>query len=338
MDSVTQIALGASVAGLIAPRGFRRRALVWGAAVGTLPDLDVLVPLGDPVSDFTYHRGVSHSLFFMTLATPLIAALGWRVHRDSMRFVRWLWMIWMVLITHALLDCFTVYGTQVGLPFTDYPVGLATIFIIDPLYTVPLLIGMTVAAFRGAKGNRPFALCCGVVFSSAYLAWTVGAKVWLSGRVSEELAARNVPTETLLIMPTAFNSVAWRVLAMGTEQYYESFVSVFNPAELSPPAGYPQQSVPAQVAEVGAVQRLAWFSKGFSRYEQRGDEFVVTDLRMGSEPWYVFSFAVARQQGGGWQAIHPRQLDPGPVPDDSLAQLWRLIKGLPLTLPDPGAP
>ena len=57
-------------------------------------------------------------------------------------------MVWLCLVTHPLLDAFTVYGTQILLPFSDYPVGWSTLFIIDPLYTLPLVVGV-VAAWYG---------------------------------------------------------------------------------------------------------------------------------------------------------------------------------------------
>ena len=73
MDSVTQAVLGAAVGGAIAPAGQRRKALLVGAALGTLPDLDVVIDYGDAVANFTYHRGFSHSLFVL----PPFALLLW---------------------------------------------------------------------------------------------------------------------------------------------------------------------------------------------------------------------------------------------------------------------
>ena len=49
--------------------------------------------------------------------------------------------MWLALVTHPLLDAMTVYGTQLALPFSDHPFGVGSIFIIDPLYTLPLLAG-----------------------------------------------------------------------------------------------------------------------------------------------------------------------------------------------------
>ena len=63
MDSLTQIALGAAVGTAVLGRKVGPRAALWGAVCGTLPDLDVLLPYGDPVRDFTFHRAESHSIF-----------------------------------------------------------------------------------------------------------------------------------------------------------------------------------------------------------------------------------------------------------------------------------
>ena len=150
MDSLTQIALGAAVGTAVLGRKVGPRAALWGAVCGTLPDLDVLLPYGDPVRDFTFHRAESHSLFWLTVASPALALLIHRLHRRAGASYReWLALVWLALVTHPLLDAMTVYGTQVLLPFSDYPVGVGSVFIIDPLYTVPLIagiVGLAVAA------------------------------------------------------------------------------------------------------------------------------------------------------------------------------------------------
>ena len=78
MDSLSQIVLGASVAGVIAPARHRGKAMLLGAGLGTLPDLDVFIPLGDAVDDFTYHRSFSHSLFVLV---PFSLVLWAALHR-----------------------------------------------------------------------------------------------------------------------------------------------------------------------------------------------------------------------------------------------------------------
>ena len=149
MDSLSQIVLGGALAAAIAPSGHRRAALLAGAALGTLPDLDGL-PLAllsdDPVVRMTWHRSVSHSLFVL----PLVAWAIWawfrrRGGRVAESPVRWFWAIQAALVTHPVLDAFTVYGTQLWWPIPVPPTMWASVFIIDPLYTVWLLLACAVA-------------------------------------------------------------------------------------------------------------------------------------------------------------------------------------------------
>src|SRR5690606_41796534 len=78
MDSITQAVLGASVQGALLGRWHGRKALLYGAALGTLPDLDVVIDYGAAVADMTYHRGFTHSLL-VTAAVSLL--LAWQVRR-----------------------------------------------------------------------------------------------------------------------------------------------------------------------------------------------------------------------------------------------------------------
>jgi inner membrane protein len=110
------------------------RASLWGAVLGTLPDLDVLCPFADPVSAFTWHRGPSHSIFVLAALTPLVVWLILKLHPGTAEHRRgWYQLVLLVFGTHVLLDCFTVYGTQALWPLPMPPMGWATIFIIDPL-------------------------------------------------------------------------------------------------------------------------------------------------------------------------------------------------------------
>ena len=73
MDSATQFILGASVAGVTLGRVMGPRALLVGGALGTLPDLDSFIPMGNAIDNMTYHRGFSHSVFVLTAVSPVIA-------------------------------------------------------------------------------------------------------------------------------------------------------------------------------------------------------------------------------------------------------------------------
>ena len=176
MDSVTQFALGATVGtAVLGRRVGARSGIIIGGLLGTLPDLDVFVPVADPVASFIGHRGATHSLIVHTLVTPLISEALVRSFA-KLRNIRPLAYaaVFFCLTTHALLDAMTVYGTRLCWPIWDEPVGLGSIFIIDPLFSLPLLIVTIWAAFLHqwtVLYGR--AVPCALSLSALYLGWTV---------------------------------------------------------------------------------------------------------------------------------------------------------------------
>lgn len=306
MDSVSQLALGAAVG--VAVMGRRTavwKAALWGAVAGTLPDLDVFFDHGDAIRNMTQHRSHSHALFWLTLGAPVLAWIVSRLQGQRELFGRWWLAMWLALVTHPLLDTMTVYGTQLLQPFSDQPFAVGSIFIIDPLYTLPLLVGVGVAlAWRGFKGLRWNTV--GLALSTAYLAWSALAQWQVQGVVGEQLAARGAPAARVLVTPTPFNTLLWRVVVMREGGYDEGFVSLFDGGR---PIRFDRFASDTALYEAlrdqWAVQRMAWFSRGFFRMHEAGGAAFITDLRMGQEPGYSFSFRVA-QRGSEFAPVTPQ--------------------------------
>ena len=329
MDSLSQFALGAAVG--VAAMGRRTavwKAALWGGIAGTLPDLDVFIDHGDAVRNMTLHRGWTHSLFWLTLASPLVAALPAMLHGQREHFRRWWLALWLALVTHPLLDAMTVYGTRLLLPFTDHPFAVGSVFIIDPLYTVPLVVGVVAAlAARGDRGlrwNR-----AGLVLSTAYLAWSAAAQWHVRDVAQHALAARGAGEMPLLVTPTPFNTVLWRVVAMRPDgSYEEGFYSLLDDGRTP---RFDRFDAGAQwrplLANVEAVRRVSEFSQGFYKLHAHGGSARVTDLRMGQEPHYIFSFEVAREAGGRWTPLVPRNLGSRGDARQGLAWIWQRLRG-----------
>lgn len=298
MDSISQVALGAAVG--VAVMGRRTavwKAAAWGAVAGTLPDLDVLIDHGDAVRNMVLHRAETHALFWLSLASlPLAAAIA-RLHGEWAIWRRWWLAIWAVLVTHPLLDTMTIYGTQLALPFSSHPYGIGSIFIIDPLYTLPLLAGAGWAIATRGQGRGLAANAAGLLLSTAYMGWSVAAQQHVDRIARGSLAAQGIAAEQLLVTPTAFNTLLWRVVAMAGDGYHEGFYSLLD---AQPRLHFDRfdrgQALAAELQGVAAVQRVAAFSKGFYKLQQVGGRVLVSDLRMGQEPNYVFSFAVAQRR------------------------------------------
>lgn len=329
MDSLTQLALGAAVGEATAGRQVGRRALLWGAVCGTFPDLDTFIPLGDAVSDFTYHRSASHSLFVLAAVTPLFAWLIGKLHpgtRDHRR--RWLALVYLVLATHVLLDSFTVYGTQIFWPIWTTPMTWSTIFIIDPLYTLPLLVGIIAALIAGRTRSWGYtANAVGLALSTVYLAWTVGIKLHVEQVARNALNQQDIRASDVLTTPAPFNSVLWRILAVNDSQYYEGYYSLLDETSSVTFSSHPRSlDLVEPLRGTWAVQRLQWFTKNFYAVERRGDDIIITDLRMGLEPDYVFRFIIGRAGNPHPQPVHPARAQPERN-WARLSWLWARIRG-----------
>lgn len=295
MDTVTQIALGAAVGEAVMGRRAGNRAILWGAICGTLPDLDVFVPLGDAVRDFTYHRSASHSLLVLAVATPLIAWLIQKFHPQTTEW-RWRWyaLVYLVFATHVLLDSFTVYGTQIFWPVYTIPMTWSTIFIIDPLYTLPLLVGVIAALVLTRESDRGHRINqIGLALSSLYLAWTLVAKLHVTDVARDTLAQQQIDGVRVLTTPTPFNSVLWRILAVDRGTYYEGYYSLLDEDKNVHFAQYPRNpELLDGVRDHWPVKRLAWFTKDFYAAGREGSAVSITDLRMGATPSFIFRFKV----------------------------------------------
>ncbi len=327
MDSVTQIALGAAVAAACVPAQHRRKAALIGAMLGTTPDLDVFIDYGDAVSNYTFHRGFSHSLFVLFPLSLFLWALLKKLYEPVRTApMPWLLAITLALVTHPLLDAHTAYGTQLFWPLASPPVMWSTIFIIDPLYTPPLLIGVIVILVKPDKTWASRTLAAGLVVSTSYLAWTWSAKLYIEHKTLASLG-NNKEVIALFSTPTPFNSLLWRVVLLKEDDYQEGYYSLLRPDERIEFNSYPINKPLLQKAEnIWSVKRLEWFAQGFIKSMLVDDYLVISDLRMGFEGNYVFNHAVARLGNPHYYEIESKLL-PSEFGAEDLGYVWKKLVG-----------
>lgn len=333
MDSLTQLVLGATVGEATLGHKVGRRALAWGALAGTLPDFDVLVyPFWNDLERLVLHRGFTHSFLVLTLAAPLLAWLPTRLHRHSGASWRdWTLLMFLCLITHPMLDCLTTYGTQIAWPFSQYPYAWSSVFIIDPLYTLPLIFATATGLRAGADPETRRRIVFGALFlSTSYLGITLFNKASAERVFREALAQRDDlrGDGQLLTMAGMLNNVLWRALYIEDDVVYESFYSFLGDrAEIRFSATPRDTALADELGEHPGLRRLSAFSKGFYRLQREGDHLVFTDLRFGSRDFYVFTYEIrAADQEPDQQIV--RRPRPQPAPN-ALQHLWLRIKGVP---------
>jgi len=145
MDPLTQ-----SVLGVVASQQFAKPKCIWAATIlgffsGMAPDIDIFIrSYSDPLIALEYHRHFTHSLIFIPFGSALCAIIFFSVfaRHVGMSFRQTYVYCFLGYATHGLLDACTSYGTQLLWPFSDMRVAWDTISIIDPLFTLPLLVGV----------------------------------------------------------------------------------------------------------------------------------------------------------------------------------------------------
>lgn len=338
MDSLTHLFLGGAIAAALAPPGQRRAALLAGAAIDTLPDLDVLPLLlsDNPVVRMTWHRAATHSL----LVLPFVAWGLWALFRTRGGRVaqaprRWFWIFQLALLAHPLVDALTVYGTQLFWPLPVPPVMVSSLFIVDPLFTLPLMIGCVVAWCARERLLARRALACALALAGAYAGWSLVAKALVEQRAGSSLAALGLADAPRFSVPMPFNTLLWRVVAMTPTGFVEGETSLVADRGPIHFRAYRSDEAAVQAArDIPAGARLLWFNHHFAKAEVRDGQLVLSDLRMGAEPDYTFRFAVAARDGDRWRAIAPEQLHWPGASRAQLVALWQRI----WHEPAPGAP
>jgi len=311
MDSLTQIVLGAAVGEATVGHKIGRKAALYGAALGTLPDLDVLW-VKNAVDSFTEHRSFSHSLIVLLLVSPLFAWLFRHWHPTSLKhktisFNYWFFSVYIMLATHPLLDWFTVYGTQLLWPLTKYPFGLGSVFIIDPIYTIPFLICLLVTVFT----RKRLPLICGFIFSTSYLMWSLYAQQWQSERFETALQRQGIETTQTLTLPMPLNTFLWKNIAVVNGGYWISFSSVFDTENNVISSRFFKSDINkvTPIYSESAVKQLRYFTKGFYQIKQQSNEIWFSDLRMGGFGNFVFNFNVGEMKSTEIVAVEPDQIE-----------------------------
>ncbi len=336
MDSVSQLALGAAVSvAVMGRRASLAKAAGWGAVLGTLPDLDVFIDHGDPMLNMVLHRAESHALFWLTLMAPILAAGIARLHGEWPLWRRWWLAVWLVLVTHPLLDTLTIYGTQLALPFSNHPYGLGSVFVIDPLYTLPLLLGLLFAlAGRHRPGFALGANAIGLTLSTAYLLWGMAVQQHVRGIAQASLARQGVQAQALLVTPTAFNSVLWRVVATTPTHYHEGFYSLLDSGHEPLWETHDRGSTLMQAyAGQAAYERLNAFAHGLVAMQAVDGRAHLSDLRMGQTPNFSFTFDIGPASGPQAESQASQARGSRPELARALTWLWARLRGEPLPPP-----
>jgi inner membrane protein len=282
MDPLSQAVLGSVASQSVRHNASLIRVGTIGALAGMAPDLDVLIQSAtDPLLSLEYHRQFTHSLIFIPLGAALCALAFWPFVRRQMSY----WQVWLVALvgyaTHGLLDACTTYGTMLLWPFSDARIAWSNISVVDPLFTLPLLVAVVLA---GIKQSVPTARL-GLLWGLLYLALGMVQQDRATTAGEALAASRGHDPVAVSSKPSFGNILLWKVIYEHNDRYYVDAVRVTtgiqlfegdNVARLNIEKHFPWLGAGSQQAE--DLERFRWFSRDYLAVDEDDSQFIV-DMR-----------------------------------------------------------
>lgn len=276
MDLVTQIVLGGAVGYSTLGKKVGRKAALWGGVAGLIPDLDVIhAAFTDALGRIEFHRTYSHSLLFIVLLAPIMGYLLSKKYPEGGN--GWFTLTFLSLITHPILDFFTTYGTEFFYPFNRTRIAWHTISVVDPLYTLPLLIGLIIAVIK--KKSRWNTI--GIILSTTYLLFTPINQMMIKSDFQRALNHQKINYTQLHVAPTLLNNILWVGVAETETQYYVGYKSHFDTVPITFHKIDKNHHLLKKIPKGRAISLLTHFTNGLFALKQSGDDIIFNDMRYG---------------------------------------------------------
>jgi len=217
VDPLTHAISGAALA-----RAFPKQPLpakqVWLIILLAMaPDSDIVLRLiSDPVY-LQHHRGLTHSLLMLPLWSWLIFSLSSGQVKQNPDMPK---LIGLALLLHISLDVVTAYGTMLFAPISDQRFSVDLLFIIDPLFSLCLLIPVLLGFIWQRQARRLSMMS--VVAALAYL-----TLAYSNQQQAIELTRKAHPDAIAChALPLAFSPFHWQLIAEYPDYYARAAVNL----------------------------------------------------------------------------------------------------------------
>ena len=286
MDPISQGTVGAAFAQSATNKKNILSISLIGFLAGLAPDLDVLIRSStDPILFLEYHRQFSHSLFFIPFGALIVALFLYPLFKKSISLKTVYLASFLGYATHGLLDACTSYGTLLFWPFSNERVTWNNISIVDPLFTIPILI-LVGTAIKTRK--RLFSY-----FAIGWVAFYLSLGFVQYDRAFEaanKLAlSRGHNPERLTLKPSFGNLILWKSIYQHEENFYVDAIrtvqsSTWCSGESIRIFDYqlhlPNLEKDSQQRK--DIERFRWFSQDYLGFDE--EKNLVTDVRYSMIP------------------------------------------------------
>lgn len=294
MDPFSQAALGAAIGQAGFQKRLGRRAIGWGAVLAALPDLDVIVRFSsDPLATIYFHRGITHSIVLAPLYGLILGYLLWRYYMrktpdDPGELSSWLGLAILAIATHPILDFFTIYGTQLLAPFSNFRFYVPGVSVVDPVYTLTLLVAIAFGLWCPKK-PKIYMTSAAIALSltTTYLFYGIILNAKAEDIAKTQLAERGVTYQKLEAYNSIFQQYLRRVVVHRRDEVWLGYISTWKAHKISW-IQHKKEQGPAAKALLAhhRGQAFAWFTNQdylIKKHTEGGKTYIeMHDLRIGT--------------------------------------------------------
>ncbi len=337
MDPLSQSVVGMTASQVVSNRKNIVSASLLGFFSGMAADLDIFIRSDeDPLLFLEFHRQFTHSIIFMPLGGLICAIVFWFISKafvkhPSLTFAHTYLYCTVAYSTHGLLDACTSYGTQLFWPFSAQRIAWNNVSIVDPLFTLPLLLIVGFALFQRSRKIAGLAAAYVVIYLSFGLIQEQRAKT-----TAQQIAdSRGHQAINLNVKPSFMNVIVWKSIYEHDGQYYVDAIRVLDQtqffegdstAKLNLDRDFPWLDKTSQQAK--DIGRFAWFSAQHLALDPNNTSRII-DMRYSMLPnkidglWGIeLDSTASKADHVKWVQINQRQ-----DRQRNLVQLWSMVLG-----------
>lgn len=289
MDPLSQGVLGAALPQSSSSREHVAIAGLFGFLAGMAPDLDVFIRSSeDPLLFLEYHRQFTHSLIFIPVGGLVCGLLLYYLlgRRRGLSWQRSTLYCTLGYATHALLDACTTYGTQLLWPFSNARFAWNNVSIIDPLFTLPLLVLVVIGARKKSPRYAQIAMAWAVIYLCIGVIQRDRAEAlgWEIARQRQHQPLR------LEAKPSFGNLLVWKIVYETGDRYFVDAVRVAANSKIYPGDSVEKLDIARDLPwldpssqQAQDIERFRWFSNGYIARDP-DNKYRIIDVRYSMIP------------------------------------------------------
>lgn len=283
MDPISQGIFGVSLAQTFSKSKNIRAATFAGIVGGMLADVDVFIKSSqDPLLNLEFHRHFTHSITFIPIGGLMAALLCFPFLRKHLSRLQLYLFATLGYATAGFLDTCTTYGTHLLWPFNDERLAWSVISIIDPLFSLPLILLCSIACIKRSKtlGLTGFLYAC-LYLSHGYLQHNRA----LNATYEVAISRGHLPTR-IAAHPSIGNQLLWRgIYQHRNRMYVDGYnIGLFFQETLHH-EGESAPLLPSDAAPTFSIEEDSVIARDIARFQKFSDDWV--NLPQGAPPYLL---------------------------------------------------